>query len=212
MAGAIPDMGERSDSGVAAKKRTLVLEGTFSIEEIDVSSTSRKTAAAKSRKKTAKKAVRKKAPAKKTAARTAARKKPVRKKTGAAKKAARKTPRRAAAKAGGAPAAPAAKPAGNIVLGSRPDIKTIGELSNELGAALASDGDVVVEAAGVETIDTAVLQLLVAFANSARADSKSVRWNDPSPALQELAELTDLASALGFEDAPDADDGLLPVF
>ena len=212
MAGAIPNTDERSDAGVAARKRTLVLEGTFSIEEIDVSSTSRKTAAAKSRKKTGKKAVRKKAPAKKTAARTTARKKQVRKKAGGTKKVARKAPRRAAAKPGGDKAASSGQRACSIVLDSRPDIKTIDELSKELGAALAADGEVVVEAAGVETIDTAALQLLVAFANSVRANSRSIRWNDASPALRELAELTDLASALGFEGAPDEDDGLLPVF
>ena len=212
MAGANLNTGGRSDAGAAARKRTLVLEGTFSIEEIDVSTTSQKTAAAKSRKKTGKKTVRKKAPAKKAAATTTARKKQVRKKAGSAKSAARKAPRRAAAKPDAESAAPGTPAAGNIVLGSRPDIKTIDELQKELGAALAADGDVIVEAGDVETTDTAVLQLLAAFANSVRATSRTVRWNDVSPALKELAELTDLTSALGFEGGPDEDDGLLPVF
>ena len=77
---------------------------------------------------------------------------------------------------------------------------------------------VVIDAGYVESIDTAGLQLLAAFANSVRAQSRTVEWKNPTPEFCELADLLDLSESLGTANtapapAPADDfDDLCPVF
>ena len=72
----------------------------------------------------------------------------------------------------------------------------------------------IVDASKVESIDTAALQLLVAFANSVRAQSRTVEWEEPSIVFREMTDLADLTQGLGIDDGTviEEDDGLCPVF
>ncbi len=103
--------------------------------------------------------------------------------------------------------------AGPVVLQPQQDIKSIAELQEQLGDAFGAGTDVTVDASRVEAIDTAALQLLAAFANSMREQSRSIDWKDPSPCFREMAELTDISSVLRLDDGPaSGDDNLCPVF
>ena len=101
-----------------------------------------------------------------------------------------------------------------VVLASRPGIKNIAELKEQLTAAHGAASVVVIDARKVESIDTAALQLLVAFANSVRALSRTVEWKEPSSVFRQMADLTDLTQRLGIGDGSvtEQDDGLCPVF
>ncbi len=199
MASASSGTGRSSTAAKAPQRRTVVLEGTFSIEEIDVNPRSGKTTAKSGRKRSGKKTVRKKAPAKKVRAKKAARKK-----AGGANESRGETT---------SPTATAAEPsAATVILDRHHDIKTIQELRERLDTAYAAGGDIVLDGAAVESMDTAALQLLLAFGSSVRKQSRTVRWSEVSEAMRELADRTDLGTALELPDGSDDDDGLCPVF
>lgn len=101
-----------------------------------------------------------------------------------------------------------------VVLDNQLGIKNIAELKEQLTVAYNADSTVVVDAGRVESIDTAALQLLIAFANSARKQSRTVEWKQPSGAFQEMADLVDLSQCMGIDDnaVAEEDDGLCPVF
>jgi len=162
---------------VKARQRTVVLDGTFSIEEIKVKGSSRRKTARATKNKN------KAANAKRTARRKAGQK-------------------------------PPAVKLGPVVLASRLNIKNIAELKESLLAAYDADSTVVVDAGAVESIDTAALQLLVAFASSRRERSRAVEWHQPSSVFCEAAKMLDLRVPLGIGagDVTKEDDGLLPVF
>jgi len=109
---------------------------------------------------------------------------------------------------------PARTKPGRIVLASRTCIKSIAELRDELVAAYKMSTEIVIDASKVESVDTASLQLLVAFVNSVRGQSRAVRWNKPSGEFRDMAALVDLSACLDFGDhsIPKEDDGLCPVF
>lgn len=188
----------------ALERRTVVLEGTFSIEEIDVNPRSGKATTKSGRKRSGKKTVRKKAAAKVSRAKKAAAKKAAGKKAGGANELRDEASH---------PVATAAEPpAGTVVLDRHHDIKTIRELRERLDTAYAAGGDIVLDGAAVESMDTAALQLLLAFGSSVRKQSRTVRWSEASAAMRELADRTDLGAALELPDGSDEDDGLCPVF
>ncbi len=169
----------------------MVLDGTFSIEEIDVKSSARRKAAKTTKKKATTKASNKAAGRAKTASKTKTASKP-------------KTVRK-----------PTAVEPGTVVLECSPGIKNVIELKDTLAAAHGAGAAVSVDASAVEFIDTAALQLLIAFANSMREKSRTVEWKNPSPVFCEMADLADLTQGLGIHaDGPVAeeDDGLCPVF
>ena len=111
-----------------------------------------------------------------------------------------------------APAVAAEPAAATVVLDSHHDIKTIRELRERLETAYAAGGDIVLDGAAVESMDTAALQLLLAFGSSVRKQSRTLRWSEVSEAMRELAGRTDLGAALELPDGSDEDDGLCPVF
>ena len=106
------------------------------------------------------------------------------------------------------------EPARTLVLGGKLCIGEVGALKERLTAALEADGSIVIDASGVEAVDTAALQLLTAFANSARGQSRPLEWQNPSAALQESAVLLDLDGSLGLNTSPDGkqDDKTGPAF
>ena len=83
-----------------------------------------------------------------------------------------------------------------IDLGSTQLIKDIEELTSSLQEGLDVEGAVVINATAIEAIDTASLQLLVAFANTLRKQSRVLEWLKPSDAFVEIAELVDLVQPL----------------
>ena len=108
-----------------------------------------------------------------------------------------------------------------LQLDTRPGIQAVSELKLSLSACLKAKGTVVVDGSAVETIDTAALQLLTAFMNRLRNQSRSVEWLNPSEALLELAHLAGLdvhlditpgSSEAGASTNDEAGDGLCPVF
>ncbi len=141
--------------------------------------------------------------------------KPRKKTRRAAKKNVAKTkssaaPRRRAAKKK-TPAAKKATPP-ELVLAPRLSIRDAAGLTQQLEA-----GPALVDATALESVDTAVLQLLVAYANASQRAGRKVRWKDAGT-LAAALRLAGLTQCIEF-DAPGADteipadeDGLCPVF
>jgi len=109
---------------------------------------------------------------------------------------------------------PARAEPGRIVLSNRTCVKSIAELRDQLVAAYKLNTEIVIDASKVESVDTASLQLLVAFVNSVRGQSRAVRWSKPSGEFRDMVALVDLSECLEFGDdsIPKEDDGLCPVF
>ena len=93
------------------------------------------------------------------------------------------------------------KAAGPIVLAKRATIGKIEELQEQLSAALDQKSDVEIDASNVEAVDTASLQLLVAFVNSRWKQEKSVVWKEPSDEFISRTGLTGLTEVLGIQSA-----------
>ncbi len=194
-AGATSGSRQRNAATTQSMKRTVVLEGIFSIEEIEVTAASgRKTAKATKKKATPKKKARKKVAKPQKEKKVASKNKPVAKSATSKK----------SAIAGLDP----------VVLDNQPGIKNIAELKDQLTVAHNAEAAVVVDAGNVDSIDTAALQLLVAFANSVRKQSRTIEWRQPSNAFRDMAELVDLSQCMGIDDnaVTEEDDGLCPVF
>lgn len=145
-----------------------------------------------------KKAAKKKSTQSKTAKKTSTRKK-------AAKKVSRKSaaPNKAAKQAANeksvaTPAAPSAPPQ-DIKLDGKVDISSIATLRERLSAALETGESLSIDASAVDSVDTASLQLLVAFANKASKRAQTLAWVEVSDALRERATLLDLDTALDLD-------------
>jgi anti-anti-sigma regulatory factor len=67
-----------------------------------------------------------------------------------------------------------------------------------LNAAEDSSGDLTVDAGAVERIDTAGLQLLIAFAKRLELLERRLVWGPVSPAMRASARALGLAGALGL--------------
>jgi len=105
-----------------------------------------------------------------------------------------------------------------VDLAIQPCIKDIDAIKNDLNSARASGAPIVIDASKVETIDTAILQLLVAFSNAVRERAVPIEWRDPSASFIAQADLCDLSSHLRLTSIPvaaelaaDGND-LCPVF
>ncbi len=113
-------------------------------------------------------------------------------------------------------------------LANRSSIKDLFTLRESLVAAHGEAAVVAIDASEVETIDMAVLQMLVAFNNSLKKQDKAIQWQNPSDVFQDMAKLADLHQVLDIDSAiftetvapedvdggavEDVDDGLCPVF
>lgn len=105
---------------------------------------------------------------------------------------------------------------GPVILASALGIQNIYELTAQLAAALDAEGPITLDASNVDSLDTAAIQVLVAFANSVLAESRALQWLNPSHVTREHTELLDLDRFLGIDIDPapavEEDDGLCPVF
>lgn len=94
---------------------------------------------------------------------------------------------------------PASDVSETLKLDSQLGIHSIGSLKDSLVAALSSGNPISIDAGGVESIDTAALQLLVAFARHSGASSREITWLEISDAFSEATRLLDLEQHLGIE-------------
>jgi anti-anti-sigma regulatory factor len=78
------------------------------------------------------------------------------------------------------------------------DISGVREFHGKLRHALEAQQPVVLNAAQVERIDTAVLQTLCAFFQDARAHGMVVQWQQPSLAVLHAARLLNVSACLAL--------------
>lgn len=104
----------------------------------------------------------------------------------------------------------AAASASPLVLDEKIGIQDINGLVDQLTALLKSDAANAINANAVRNIDTAALQVLIAFANG----GGDVEWQHEEGTLQEHARLAGVDDLLKLAAASAAsdDDGLCPVF
>jgi anti-anti-sigma factor len=83
-----------------------------------------------------------------------------------------------------------------IVFDGSLDIAGAAQLREQLLQALTSKQPVVLNAANVEKVDTAALQVLTAFFKDADAQNLDVQWKEPTQAVKNAAQLLGLAGSL----------------
>jgi anti-anti-sigma regulatory factor len=76
------------------------------------------------------------------------------------------------------------------------------DMQFQLLAVDFGESEVLLDGSAVEHIDTAGLQMLVAFAKHYSARGRRVQWTAASPELLRGSHLLGLASVLGLEDMP----------
>lgn len=81
------------------------------------------------------------------------------------------------------------------------DISKAADFHQELKVALGKGSEVVLDAAEVERIDAAALQLCIAFFHAAAARKVHARWQTPSIALIKAAGLLGLSRELGLPES-----------
>ena len=77
------------------------------------------------------------------------------------------------------------------------DAKT---LYAELGKKLEAKKDILIDASAVEMVDTAILQLLLAFIRKSQLQNISVEWVKPSQEFLSRSETLNLTSLLGLSE------------
>jgi len=88
-----------------------------------------------------------------------------------------------------------------IQLQSVSDITIVGELKEQLASALANQQPITIEAAEVERIDAACLQLLVAYFNTLNEKDIRCTWGATSDAVRDAARLCGVEKILGLAEA-----------
>jgi len=78
-------------------------------------------------------------------------------------------------------------------------IQQVSDLKAELESAVSTGEGVLLNASEVDNIDTAGLQLLVAFVQHAALKKCTFEWKSPSDAFIETAKLTGLSAALQLD-------------
>jgi anti-anti-sigma regulatory factor len=98
------------------------------------------------------------------------------------------------------PAAPDNGPA-RVVLGPSLTLQGVAGLKQRLARAFSAGGTVYLDGAGVTSVDTAGIQLLVAFCLEARTRGAAVIWQGASEAVKRSAARLGLGAALGLATA-----------
>lgn len=126
----------------------------------------------------------------------------------AKKKSARKSakaPAKTSAKASATKSAPKAAPKENktsvasLRLYSRLAIKDVTEFKKTLHETLQTSNEITIDASHVEIVDTAALQLLLAFVKEVKKRSGSIKWEDVTESLRDAAHLLDIENELGIK-------------
>ncbi len=84
-----------------------------------------------------------------------------------------------------------------FALPPQPVVRDASTLKQSLTAELDRQ-DITLDGTAVTRIDTAGLQLLLAFVIDRQRAGLATRWHSPTPALRDAAELAGLAEALGL--------------
>jgi phospholipid transport system transporter-binding protein len=87
----------------------------------------------------------------------------------------------------------------HVALQAQFSIALVTDLHTRLLPFLQQKESVEIDASEVELVDTAALQLLVAFVKALRDRDVTVNWNKPSDTFCETARLLDLSDLLGLE-------------
>jgi len=92
----------------------------------------------------------------------------------------------------------ASSPGDPLVLGEALRIDEARGLTERLRERLDVSGEIVIDAAAVEHVDTAGLQILTAFAQGLRARGSDLRWTNVPPVLAGAATALGLVQAAGL--------------
>lgn len=78
-------------------------------------------------------------------------------------------------------------------------VEDLASMALQLEAVLVDSPEVIeIDASRLESVDTAGMQLLYAFARDAQGLGKTVRWHGVTPALREAAQVLGMASMLAW--------------
>lgn len=72
------------------------------------------------------------------------------------------------------------------------------KLSQDFNELLQNNDDITIDASEVEMIDTAILQLLLALSNKAKASKQEIQWLKPSEKFISYATLLGLSTTFGL--------------
>ncbi len=89
----------------------------------------------------------------------------------------------------------------SLVLGSIITINDAQTMYTQLNSMLESKQDITIDASAVEMLDTAILQLLLAFVNKIRSQNREVVWIKPSEEMINRATTLNLQAGLGLDGA-----------
>ncbi|MFO7602360.1 MAG: STAS domain-containing protein [Gammaproteobacteria bacterium] len=76
------------------------------------------------------------------------------------------------------------------------DIARVGEVYQQLSLLLAQDDAISLNAAAIERIDAAALQMFASFIQEVSKRQRSIHWHEPSEALRRAAGLVGMKKAL----------------
>jgi len=86
----------------------------------------------------------------------------------------------------------------NLVLDSIITINDAQTMYTQLNSLLELKQDITIDASAVEMLDTAILQLLLAFVNKIKAQNRQVVWTKPSEEMVNRATTLRLQAELGL--------------
>jgi anti-anti-sigma regulatory factor len=87
-----------------------------------------------------------------------------------------------------------------IILPERFDIAAVEGVHQQLEDAISQGKSVVLQADAVTRLDTAALQLLVAFHLEAQTNHIDVTWQEPSSTISQVFEFMQLGNHVGLGD------------
>ena len=87
----------------------------------------------------------------------------------------------------------------NIKLPSELNIRQVAELKEPLNEALNADSDIVLDASDVDMVDTAALQLLLAFIRQAALKKRPVEWRSVPDDFLNAVKLMGLGEGLNLQ-------------
>lgn len=87
----------------------------------------------------------------------------------------------------------------DIKFQSQLGIQVVSDLKAELESAIEAGDKIVLDASDVESMDTAALQLLVAFVQHAALKKREFEWREPTEAFLDAVKLMGLNDVLGVQ-------------
>lgn len=85
-----------------------------------------------------------------------------------------------------------------LTLSGSMDISRAGDLKKELGKTLRRKPPLLIDCSGVERVDTAGVQVLLAFAGAAEEKGVELVWQSPSESVQNAFRIMGLEKIIGL--------------